>query len=94
VIDMPPAALYEAVFDPTFREDLAHWTATDPRLVRRALALVEAILRAPCEGAGRPRPLKELPATWSRRLTQDHRVVYRVADHRVYFLQARYHYGP
>jgi toxin YoeB len=90
---MPPVSQYEAIFDQAFREDLAHWTATDPRLVRRAWVLIEAILREPFEGVGQPKPLKELPGTWSRRLTQEIRVVYRVSDNRVYFLQARYHYG-
>jgi toxin YoeB len=90
---MPPAIPYEAVFDPAFREDLAYWAATDRKILRRALALVEAILSEPCEGAGKPIPLKVLPATWSRRLTAEDRVVYRITENRVYFLQTRYHHG-
>jgi toxin YoeB len=90
---MPPANPYEAVFDPAFRKDLAHWAATDHKILLRALVLVEGILREPFAGAGKPIPLQELPATWCRRLTHEHRVVYRVTDHRVYFLQARYHNG-
>lgn len=59
----------------------------------RAFALIEAIMRDPCKGIGKPEPLKYLsPGTWSRRLTQEHRLVYLVRDERIDFLQARYHY--
>lgn len=83
----------DAVFHPEFREDLRHWVDTDRKIALRALALVEAILRDPFQGIGKPEPLKYLvPGTWSRRLTQEHRVVYLVTDDRIDFLQARYHY--
>lgn len=59
----------------------------------RALDLVEAILRDSMRGIGKPEPLKYLAAgAWSRRLTQEHRIVYLVGDGRIDFLQARYHY--
>lgn len=83
----------EAVFHPEFREDLRYWVETDRRTALKALDLVEAVLRDPFTGIGKPEPLKYLGAgVWSRRLTQEHRVVYRVSDDRVDFLQARYHY--
>jgi len=82
-----------AVFHPEFREDLRHWVATDRKIALRALDLVEAILRDPFQGIGKPEPLKYLAAgAWSRRLTQEHRIVYLVRDDRIDFLQARYHY--
>lgn len=82
-----------AVFQPEFREDLRHWIASDRKVALRALALIEAILRDPFTGLGKPEPLKYLaPDTWSRRLTQEHRLVYLVRDQRIDFLQARYHY--
>lgn len=85
----------EAVFHPEFREDLRFWVETDRKTALRALALVEAILRDPFRGIGKPEPLKYLaPGAWSRRLTHEHRVVYLVRGRRVDFLQARYHYGP
>jgi toxin YoeB len=66
---------------------------TERRVALRALDLVEAILRDPFTGIGKPEPLKHLLAgAWSRRLTQEHRIVYLVRDDRVDFLQARYHY--
>jgi toxin YoeB len=82
-----------AVFQPEFREDLRHWVETDRKVALRVLDLVEAIIRDPFAGIGKPEPLKYLAAgTWSRRLTQEHRVVYLVTDQRIDFLQARYHY--
>jgi toxin YoeB len=84
----------EAVFHPHFLEDLRHWVETDRKLALRALTLVEETLRDPFKGIGKPEPLKYLaPNTWSRRLTQEHRIVYLVQDERVVFLQARYHYS-
>lgn len=59
----------------------------------RVLGLLEAILRDPFNGIGKPEPLRHLaPNTWSRRITQEHRVVYLVRADRIDFLQARYHY--
>jgi toxin YoeB len=82
-----------AVFQKEFLEDLRHWVRTDRRLALRALDLVEAILRDPFRGIGKPEPLRHLAAgAWSRRLTDEHRVVYLVQARRIDFLQARYHY--
>jgi len=82
-----------AVFQPEFLEDLRYWVQTDRRLALRVLELVEAILDDPFAGIGKPEPLKFIaPNTWSRRLNQEHRVVYLVRDERIDFLQARYHY--
>jgi toxin YoeB len=89
----PSRADRSAVFDPEFREDLRYWVATDRKVAWRAFDLIEAILRDPFSGLGKPEPLKHLAAgAWSRRLTQEHRIVYLVRDQRVDFLQARYHY--
>jgi toxin YoeB len=83
----------DAVFHPEFRDDLRYWVETERRTALRVLALVEAILRAPFRGLGKPEPLKYLgTGVWSRRLTQEHRLVYLVSADRVDFLQARYHY--
>lgn len=82
-----------AVFHPEFREDLRHWVETDRKTALRALELVEAVLRDPFSGIGKPEPLRFLlKGAWSRRLTQEHRIVYLVRDDRVDFLQARFHY--
>ena len=83
----------EAVFQPEFIEDLRYWVETDRKLAKRTFDLIEAILRDPFKGVGKPEALKYLaPGVWSRRLTQEHRIVYLVKDDRIDFLQARYHY--
>jgi toxin YoeB len=83
----------EAVFQPEFIEDLRHWVAMKRRVALRALVILEAVRRDPFIGIGKPEPLKYLaPGVWSRRLTQEHRIVYLVGDDRIDFLQARYHY--
>jgi toxin YoeB len=82
-----------AVFHDEFRDDLRDWVQIDRKIALRALDLVEAILRDPFTGIGKPEPLKYLgPGTWSRRLTQEHRIVYVVSDDRIDFVQAKYHY--
>jgi len=81
------------VFQPEFREDLRYWVETDRKVALRVRSLVEAILREPFTGRGKPEPLKYLGSdVWSRRLTQEHRLVYLVGHDRIDFLQARYHY--
>lgn len=83
----------DAVFHPEFREDLRHWIGTDRKIALRAFDLIEAVLRDPFAGIGKPEPLKYvLAGCWSRRITQEHRLVYRVSQNRIDFLQARYHY--
>ena len=75
------------------REDLRYWVETDRRIALRAFDLIEAIVRDPFRGIGKPEPLRYLaPNTWSRRLTQEHRLAYLVSRDRIDFLQARYHY--
>jgi toxin YoeB len=81
------------VFHPEFRDDLRHWVQADRKVALRILDLVEATLREPFAGAGKPEPLRHLLAgAWSRRITQEHRLVYLVQDDRIDFLQSRYHY--
>lgn len=82
-----------AVFQPQFREDLRWWVETDRKTALRVLALVEDVMRDPFDGVGKPEPLKHvLAGAWSRRVTQEHRLVYMVQQDRVDFLQCRYHY--
>jgi toxin YoeB len=83
----------EAVFQQEFREDLQFWVKTDRKTALRILELVEAVIRDPFTGIGKPEPLKfALSDCWSRRITQEHRLVHRVTKRRIDFLQARYHY--
>ena len=81
------------IFHLEFKEDLKYWVVTNWAIARRALNIVDEIIhRDPFTGTGKPEPLKGLSDTWSRRLTQEHRIVYLVRDDRIDFLQARYHY--
>ena len=83
----------DAIFHPEFREDLRFWVETERKTALRALTIVADVMRDPFDGIGKPEPLQYLaPGTWSRRLTQEHRIVYLVSDDRIDFLQARYHY--
>jgi toxin YoeB len=82
-----------AVFQKECLEDLRWWVETDRRTALRVLRLIEAVLRDPLSGIGKPEPLKYLgPGLWSRRITDEHRLVYLVRADRIDFLQARYHY--
>ena len=83
----------EAVFQLEFREDLRYWVETDRRTAVRVLGLIEAVMRDPFQGIGKPEPLKFLGSgVWSRRITQEHRLVYVVGQNRIDFVQGRYHY--
>jgi toxin YoeB len=76
-----------------FLDDLGWWVETDRKTALRRLDLVDAVLGDPFVGIGKPEPLRAMGAdVWSRRLTQEHRLVYRVAHERIDFLQARYRY--
>jgi len=90
---LAPAAEREAVFHLEFRQDLRYWVEADRKTALRILELVEGVLRDPFTGIGKPEPLKHvLRGCWSRRITQEHRLVYKVGERRIDFLQARYHY--
>ena len=83
----------ESVFQTEFREDLRYWVETDHKTALRIFQLIEAVMRDPFQGIGKPEPLKFLGSgVWSRRITQEHRLVYVVGHERVDFVQARYHY--
>ncbi len=82
-----------SVFQPEFREDLGYWVKNDRKTALKILEMVEVILRNPFEGIGKPEPLRYLSKNvWSRRITQEHRLVYMVSKDKIDFLQCRYHY--
>ena len=83
----------ELVLQPQFLEDLRWWVETDRKVALKALELLAAIARDPFSGIGKPEALRYLlQGAWSRRLTQEHRLVYLVRADRIDLLQARYHY--
>ncbi|MGJ3244230.1 MAG: Txe/YoeB family addiction module toxin [Opitutales bacterium] len=88
-----PAGVRACIARKPFREDLQAWVRYDRRIALKVLNLMEDVMRHPFTGKGKPEPLKHLPGNvWSRRITQEDRLVYRVYDNTVDFLQARYHY--
>ncbi len=81
------------VFDSKALEQLRYWTETDRRKATKILDLIEATLKSPFEGIGKPEPLKfELASCWSRRINQEHRLVYKVEKGELIVLVCRYHY--
>ena len=90
---MQRKAKRDAIFQPEFLEDLRFRVKSDRNTALRVLDLVEAVMRDPFQGLGKPEPLRYvLAGCWSRRITQEHRLVYRVTNEAIDFLQARYHY--
>jgi len=81
------------VFSENAWEDYLSWQRTDTRMLQRVNRLIGEILRTPFEGTGKPEPLKHaLSGYWSRRSTDEHRIVYRVSEDEVQIAQLRYHY--
>lgn len=81
-------AFYKAAY-----EDYNHWEETDKKVFRRIKDLIKDISRNPFEGIGKPEPLKhELAGYWSRRITDTHRLVYKVTNNTVYILSCKEHY--
>jgi toxin YoeB len=81
------------VFTPHGWEDYQHWVQTDRATLKRINRLIEDVLRDPFTGIGKPEQLRHaLAGAWSRRITEEHRLVYLVDGDDVVILQARYHY--
>jgi toxin YoeB len=81
-------------FTPSAWDDYQWFVQHDRKLLKRINALVEVILRTPFEGIGKPEPLKgDLSGNWSRRINDEHRLVYTVKADDVIIIACRYHYG-
>ena len=81
------------VFAAEALDDLRFWVETDARKAGRILRLVEEVCRTPFTGTGKPEPLKHLGGNvWSRRIDQEHRLVYSVESGSIRILQCRFHY--
>lgn len=81
------------VFTPHGWEDYQHWVQTDRATLKRVNRLIDDVLRDPFSGIGKPEQLRHvLSGAWSRRITEEHRLVYLVDGDDVVILQARYHY--
>ena len=81
------------VFSEEAWDDYLYWQQTDKKLLKRINTLIQEITRTSYTGTGKPEPLKHaLSGYWSRRINDEHRIVYRVTDNGLYIAQLRYHY--
>ena len=73
--------------------DYVYWQATDKKILKKINTLLQDIKRNPFDGLGKPEPLKhEMAGAWSRRITQEHRLVYEVIEESILVVSCRYHY--
>ncbi len=76
-----------------FRQDLTYWIESDPRIALRVMRLIEDVVRDPFRGTGKPELLKHgMRGYWSRRITEEHRMLYEVEASVILFALARHHY--
>ena len=81
------------VFAPQAWEDYLDWQRSDPAVISRINLLIKEIVRSPYVGIGKPEPLKHaLQGFWSRRITAEHRIVYKKIGGEILIVQLRYHY--
>ena len=81
------------IFSDDAWEDYLFWQKQDRRMVDRINKLIKETTRGPYSGVGKPEPLKHaLAGYWSRRITDEHRMVYKVADDALWIVQLKYHY--
>ena len=82
----------ELVWQTNAWEDYCHWQKQDKKILERVNELIKDCLRSPYKGIGKPEPLKgNYAGCWSRRITQEHRLIYKINERRLHILQCRYH---
>jgi toxin YoeB len=83
----------ELVWQTNAWEDYLYWQEQDKKIILRINELIKDAMRSPFKGIGKPEPLKgDLAGFWSRRITDEHRLVYAVKDKRLHIIQCRFHY--
>ena len=81
------------IFSDRAWEDYLYWQKNDKRMLKKVNELIKDIDRSPYEGIGKPEPLKHsLSGFWSRRINEEHRLVYRISEDEMHIAQIRYHY--
>ena len=81
------------VFSEHAWEDYLYWQRSDKKILRRINTLIREIMRSPFQGMGKPEPLKHaLSGYWSRRINDEHRIIYKITEEAVQIAQLRYHY--
>ena len=80
-------------FDPEAFDDFQAWAVADKKVFARIGSLIKDIMRSPLSGIGKPEPLKHnLSGFWSRRITDEHRLVYKVEKDTIYIVSCKFHY--
>ena len=83
----------EVIYTLGAKEDREYWEKTRPSFIRRIDKLIEDIKKNPFSGLGKPEPLRfEKSGYWSRRINQEHRLIYKISNNTLYIAQCRYHY--
>ena len=81
------------LWEDTAWEDYLFWQANDKKVLRKINSLIKSCERTPFSGIGKPEPLKnELSTCWSKRITDEHRLVYKVENNILIIVQCRFHY--
>ncbi|MFO7980734.1 MAG: Txe/YoeB family addiction module toxin [Candidatus Aminicenantes bacterium] len=82
------------IFSTQSWEDYLYWQKTDKRIFKKINQLIKDICRDPYKGKGKPEPLRHaLAGYWSRRINEEHRIVYKAKEESLFIVQLRYHYG-
>lgn len=82
------------IWSTTSWEDYLYWQKVDKKIVKRINTLIKSCMRTPFEGIGKPESLKgDLRGYWSRRITSEHRLVYKYENDQLWIAACRYHYG-
>lgn len=83
----------QVIIHPNALEHLSYWVQNDLKMVKRIIELLDDIQKTPFSGIGKPEPLKhELKGYWSRRINDEHRLVYKISDQEIIVIACRYHY--
>ncbi len=86
-------SMKKIAFEPEAFEELGQWATEDKKIFQKILSLIKDIQREPFSGIGKPEPLKyELQGYWSRRITDEHRFIYKVEEDVLIILSCKYHY--
>ena len=84
----------ELAWDPQAWDDYLYWQQADKKMVSRINELIKDCLRSPFKGIGKPEPLKgNYSGYWSRRITDEHRLIYKIKEERLHIVQCRFHYN-
>ena len=81
------------IYEPSASDDLEYWASTNLKTLKKVIELIHSCRKSPYDGLGKPEPLKySLKGYWSRRINEEHRLVYKVEDEKITIISCRDHY--